>query len=1234
MGPRVVGAWLLAASLLAGLPGRGAAAGPDPAEVAQQAIRIFDERDGLPQNTVESVAFDRQGRLWLGTQDGLLGYDGHALAPLALPGASVSSWVQAILPARDGSLWLGTYGNGLHRWRNGAWTSFNAARGVPLQRVTCLLEVPAGPDGTEILAATQGDGLWRVRGDRCERVDLPRMEAPPWIHALLRTVDGAGRPTLWLGTDRGLWSLEAGAWKHHDLKACGLASESVTSLLETREPSGPVLWVGTDHGLACRRGPAWSLGGGSAVLASTGVTALDGCTLPDGKVLVGAGTSRGLAFLDGRTWRFLDTRSGLPSNRIQALRITLSGGGQPEIWAGTFAGLVRMSPWKWLSFSTRNGLSENLVFSITQSGDGTYWFGTGGAGLCGLKDGRWSYVKSVGGSALGSVLCLMRSRDGEGNEVLYAGGGDCGILVGERGRWRPWAHNARLPDPGVFCLAETRDRQGRRTLWAGTRKGLVRAGGGLPERVHLPLASDAVFISALLATQDEAGNPELWAGTRGSGLLCLRNGAWRLLGTAQGLSSDWIQSLHEARDAAGRRRIWVGCNSGGAVELDPSDGVKALRILDTDTNPALPGNTVLQIRSDGLGWLYFFTNKGVLRMDPRDPARRPLGFTTGDGLPSNGCTQGSAFVDARGRIWTGTVHGAAFLDPSALGEDVRAKPLLLESAQVLSDGRDLREGERLSHRRGHIAFSYALLSYHREEDTRYRTQLVGLDREPGKWTARTRMEYPILPEGRYTFRVWARDYAGNLSGPVSLDFTVLPPPWATWWAMGLYGAGGLLAVGAFLRWRTATLRKRNLALEHRIEARTRDLLARNAELEALDGMVQAINREMALQPLLDAILQRSMEHYPAAEKGVILLRDEGSGRFTVHAQRGFDPALLEAFVLTREEALARYQEGTEQLSQGVFLLRNPPRTAGREVLEPCLVPKALLAMSIEFEGGLAGFVLLDNFTDPDAFRDTDVQRMTRFRAHVASAFSKARALHLLEAASHDLRHMNELKNQLLGIVAHDLRNPLNGIVLAAQLIEEEGAEEDLRRLARGIRKEGRDMSELIGRFLDVARIESGHLRAETEPFDLAGTARHALERFRVPAENKGIRLEFEGPGEAVLAYGDPKFTNEVLENLLSNGVKFSPRGGLVRLRIVREGPRVRVGIRDQGPGLTAEDRKRLFGRFARLSAQPTGGERSTGLGLHIVKCLVDAMGGTVRVESEPGKGSEFSVELDAARVGE
>jgi signal transduction histidine kinase/ligand-binding sensor domain-containing protein len=1054
--------WILGVAL--GFLAVAGAWGQGLEQVAQQPIRVFNERDGMLQRSVEALCVDAHGFPWIGTQDGLLRSDGHSLVPVPvpLPGGQGSNFIQLLFSGSDQSIWAGTLDGGIHRFKDGRWTSWTEVQGRRLGRVCSIAEDRDAQGRPRFLIGTDGNGLVRCEGDRL----LP--EPGPWgpsasIRALLQA-DG-----LWVGTRNGLFHRQGSSCSRFGPQDWGLATSGVLSLLADQGS----IWVGTSLGLARFRDGHWQRqdGPGQAPASSIHSLAL-GHDLA-GRSVLWAATDAGLARLDSEGWQVIRTRNGLPSDLVKAVQVIAPPGGLTTVWAGTMAGLVQLTPGKWLSCTTQNGLAENVVFAISEWPRDRYWFGTG-SGLSSLQAGHWRTLTQVGGRAIKSVLAFQPFQDPAGNPVLYAGTGDEGVLECRGDTWRSAPFNASLPDPCVFSLAAAGGK-----LWLGTRAGLARWDG---RRMKVFRTADGLpenCVVSILARRDDDGREAIWAGTRGGGVARYKDGRWQRFGPAQGFQGELIQHLAEVRGFDGRPRIWVASVNAGAAGFDPDHPDQPWQRLDLNSEPALPNLTVHQIRQDPKGTLYFFTSQGVLRLrlEPAaggQPVLRAYTYSTGDGLPAMGCTQGSSFLDHQGRIWTGTVAGVACLDPEREPVDHSIKSLHLLAAEDLTTRKPIPEGIQLAGSQDHLRFDFGMLTLFRDGDSRYRVQLAGLEPHPSDWSAEWHKDYSALPPGHYVFRVWGRDYAGNESGPVSRSFTIRPALWKSGWALSLYVLAGLAAAWGFAARRTHLLRERNRLLNQRIREATADLVRHEQQLQA-----QA--------------------------------------------------------------------------------------------------------------------------------RD-------------------------LECSNQALHSLNEQKNQFLGMVAHDLRSPLNAIVLAADVMNLEQNLDQIHRTALRIRQEGLDMSSLIGRFLDIARLESGQIKPDPENLDLAAHILNLADRHQPQAEAKGIQIRAILPDPPVQAICDLKFTLEILDNLLSNAIKFSRPGTTVTVRLEAREATVRVSVEDQGPGLTPQDREKLFCRYARLSAQPTAGERSTGLGLSIVKHMVDAMGARIQVESEPGHGAAFRLELPAAMV--
>lgn len=234
----------------------------------------------------------------------------------------------------------------------------------------------------------------------------------------------------------------------------------------------------------------------------------------------------------------------------------------------------------------------------------------------------------------------------------------------------------------------------------------------------------------------------------------------------------------------------------------------------------------------------------------------------------------------------------------------------------------------------------------------------------------------------------------------------------------------------------------------------------------------------------------------------------------------------------------------------------------------------------------------------------------------------------IEQQNDELQMMNVEKNEFLGIVAHDLKNPLSGIQGLASILEDSAdSPEMVKQIAEVILRGSEKMFDLVKNLLDVNQLERGGRKYDIQPVNTAWLLMPVVESYHVKAEEKGITIHFAPPEEAIVCFADSMAFSQVLDNLVSNAVKYSPPDKQIWVDIQEKPNTVCIAIRDEGPGLSDDDKSKLFGKFARLSAQPTGGEHSTGLGLSIVKKMVEAMHGKVWCESELGKGATFFVEI-------
>ena len=227
----------------------------------------------------------------------------------------------------------------------------------------------------------------------------------------------------------------------------------------------------------------------------------------------------------------------------------------------------------------------------------------------------------------------------------------------------------------------------------------------------------------------------------------------------------------------------------------------------------------------------------------------------------------------------------------------------------------------------------------------------------------------------------------------------------------------------------------------------------------------------------------------------------------------------------------------------------------------------------------------------------------------------------------ELVRLNEEKNLLVGMAAHDLRTPLGVIMMYSEFLKEVAADtlsDEHRQFLTVITERSKAMLRMVEDLLDVAAIDAGRLRLERGPTDLEAIVRRSVELNNALAARKGIAVEFASPGLPVMAHIDGGKIEQVLNNLISNAIKFSHSDSTVRVMIAEQDGNRAVHVVDEGQGIPAGDLSKLFTPFSTASVRSTAGETCTGLGLAIVRRLVEGHGGTISVASKVGVGSTFT----------
>jgi ligand-binding sensor domain-containing protein len=747
--------------------------------ITQYGHSAWQTREGLPQNSVWAALQTRDGYLWLGTQEGLVRFDGLSFAVFdgRVAPALRNPFVTALAEDRDGKLWIGTPG-GLIQLEGGRFRRHALGPGSSEPQVHALATARDGAllVGTDV-------GLYRLGADGTTRLGAGDGLSSGLVLALHEARDGA----LWIGTSAGLHRLLEGRLTAHPEVA---GTGSVQSICEDREGS---LWVGTSQGLARLREGRVTHYGARDGLAAENVRVVHADR--GGSLWVGT-EGGGLFRKDGARFVAFASPQGLTSDIVVALYEDR----EDSLWIGTNGGgLNRLRDLPFQTYGVREGLDSSLVGSIAVTRDGDVWIGTL-AGLNRLRNGRPVRVPRTGaGGLIHGVRVLHEGPDGS----LWIGT-NRGFVRHKDGRFTSYEH---LGVGEVRALHAGRDGN----LWIGTEEqGLYRLMDGRLTRLF---GDERHPVRAIHRGADGS----LWVATHGGGLRRLTQHGWRAYGRVEGLSSQLVTALHEDADGS----MWIGTADRGLNRL------RGDSIQTYTTREGLFDDVVHAIAEDGRGNLWLTSNKGLFRVAKRSLTAGAPGFAPGgraaygvqDGLRSAEFNGGGQAVVASGRdgtLWFASIAGAVRVDPAAFGAHTAAPRVLIE--QVLADRRPVSDGAGVPPGRGDLEFRYTGLSFRVPERVHFHYRLLGFDPDWIDAGPRRVAYYTNVPPGTYHFQVEAASNEGLWGvGAAPFEIRVAPHFYQTLWFYVSCGALLGLAVWGGHTVRVARLKAREWELTRRVD---------------------------------------------------------------------------------------------------------------------------------------------------------------------------------------------------------------------------------------------------------------------------------------------------------------------------------------------------------------------------------------------------------------------------------
>lgn len=1169
-------ALLLTAMAVCYLPSQVQAALDPSKAITQYVHEVWTTANGLPQNSVVAIAQTPDGYLWLGTENGLVRFDGVRFVTFDRRNTPAfrSSEIDALLVDHQGDLWIATLGGGLTLLRHGLFTDVTNQIGLSSGSVMALYQ----DENDDLWIGTDGGGLSRLHSGRVKTYNQKDGLADNVVFSIC----GDRKNGIWIGTHSGLSHLVGGHF-YTLTKKDGLPSEFVRSVFVDRAGS---LWVGTNRdGLA-----HIDRSGITTYTTKNGLSDNHVLTVTQdssGSLWIGTGGGGINRLRDGMFTRFT-VKEGFSGEDVWAILEDHEG----SLWIGSAGGgLNRLRNGTFGTLGSLEGLSNDVVLPIYQDREGAVWVATRAGGVDRLKDGKITAIKTRDGPSGNLVFSI--TQDGQGNHWF---GTRAGLTRLRNGTFTVFPGKNGLPADVATCLYT--DNKGE--LWIGTRSGLSHFDG---KRFFTYTTADGLSNNDVLSIYEDPHNGTIWVGTR-SGLNHFFNGRFQAYTKRNGLSSDVIATISGDSDGT----LWLGTDGGGLNRF------KHGAFTSFTTRDGLFDDAISQILDDAHGNLWLSCNRGVFSVskdqlnafaDHKTDQISSHSFGVADGMRSQECNGG--FQPAGWRLSDGalafpTMKGVAIVHPGHFVANRQAPTVLVEQTTIDNRAYGGNPFPQPPAGKGLLEFQYTALSFIKPEQVRFKYMLEGFDKDWVEAGSRRVAYYTNIPPGDYRFRVMARSTDGIWSRDAASVAFILPKHFYQSPAFMIFE--GFMALGllaAAYKARTRHLRANEAKLVTLVAERTQALSSSEKKFRQLAENIREVFWMM--DPRSGALLYVS----PAFDElwgfsASRAIRDPDTWFEKVHPD---DRPSVAAF-------RARQREG--EVLECEYRLLSADRT--RWVLDRAF-PICNQTAEVERIVGVVEDITRRKEAEQVLRRSND-----HLEQRVAERTSDLRNL------NDALISANKTKDEFLANMSHELRTPMNGVIGMTKLALTTELNPEQREYMEAASSSASALLSIIDEILDFSLMETGKLNLQRLPFDLGNCILETTASLSPRAAKKnlafGCLIEDNVPVHLV---GDSSRLAQILGNLLKNAIEFTSSGSVhttVSLDdISSSGATVKFCVADTGIGIPADKQATIFEAFTQVDGSSTRRVGGTGLGLALCSRLAHRMGGRIWFESKSGLGSRF-----------
>ncbi|RUT78653.1 sensor histidine kinase [Ancylomarina longa] len=1243
--------------------------------IAQQySFKNYSLEEGLPQSEVFSLIQDKKGNLWLGTNGGGISrFNGQTFVNYNKRNGLADNNIRALLQDSKENLWIGT-SIGISSFNGVSFRNYNRNDSLPNAIYFQIAEDQEGRIWTFGVNQKSRYLMYQKRGRFVNFLtEHSEIEENNQVFGIFMTHEGE----LFIITQNTLYSF----FKNK------LTKSNYNNIPEFQgQIIAPALQDTTNQLWFRNFVPGFGTqifkmqnGKPSRINLPSSISPLNlgNITLDSDQRLWISILGAGVLVINGKKSVLIDEGKGLVNPYVNSIIEDREG----NIWLTTNGnGLIKYGNNKFLSLDFTKTIGGDIVRAIIQDSKGNYWFAIGGKGVIRYNKKKQDVFTAQNHRGLINVRDFLELPNGN---ILMASFN--GLLEFNGINFKDVSQKYGLPTgSGVFDMELKHgelwiatqangvihyDKKNRRTVintqnnalkvnritkifidskkraWFANFQGVSMYDG--TKVVNYDETNGLNNKWVMQVSEDTLGR--IWVATFSGGINIWDGRKWTYLTSENGLSSDIAYSILTDKDGA----IWVGAQNGvDHINYSSSGQITSIKNYNKfDGFIGIENNGACNY-IDSKQNLWFGTIKGAMMFNPSKDQINP-------NPPIIQLTDIKLFfkkVNWRDEKYSQCLCGVNPWFP--LPQDLQ-----------------------LTHDMHHLTFKFEALSYKAPEKVKYQWKLEGLDQNWSPVSSKKEATYSRIPPGEYTFKIKASNSDGVWTpNAYEYHFLILPPWYNTWWAISLGIVFVFLSVYLMVQIRIRNIQQKKIELEDLVELKTHKISSQKSEIESQNGELERqkgeivrqskrlqksymnlihlndigkmITANLSVEKIIDAVYESVNELMDASIFGIgIYQKEKKSLLFPRIKEEGANLDSVE-FKLEDESRLAVYCYNSKK---EVFItdLENEYHKYITKLIpvEKTRTPKSVIYLPLRVKNKIIGVITVQSFVK-HAYQEYHLSLLQNIGVYASIAIENAQSFQKIEFQSKrlqkanknirtqkeeieqkntELTDLNQEKNHLIGIIAHDLKNPLTSTISITEYLKDKlkhnNHSEDFENVSFMLNSLHR-MNNMISNILDIGMIESNAIHLQLEKTNLKKLMEVVNLNFKDHLKKKQLSLKIDAHDTYALV--DPNYMTQVYENLISNAIKYSPSNKKIQVKIWEEGEIIRSVVSDQGPGISKEEQKKLFGKFQVLSTKPTGGEKSTGLGLSIVKKYVDAMNGKVWCESEPGNGANFFIDIKKA----